>query len=180
VRAWQVALDSDQNPSVKHLGHLMGHTRDVNTVRFSPSGMSNESKLATTPTLITVHPSKSTGRLCAGQLLASAGVGGEMYLWKPSTGVQKVFGSEETDPGWKTSAALRSAVSQNMHSHHDPVFCVHCLPSLQAQLLLWKSPWTSITHASGATQMMYKTWLGHLILLHSCLDQSRTSASSGM
>jgi len=34
-----------------------------------------------------------------------------MYLWKPSTETQKVFGSEETDPGWKTSAALRSATA---------------------------------------------------------------------
>ncbi|DBB16492.1 hypothetical protein WJX82_009453 [Trebouxia sp. C0006] len=79
VKLWEVKLDSEQNPVVTHLGHLMGHTRAVNTVRFAPSG----------------------------QLLASAGVGGEMYLWKPSTETQKVFGSEETDPGWKTSAALR-------------------------------------------------------------------------
>ena len=57
---------------------------------------------------------KATLHACrgyAGQLLASAGVGGEMYLWKPSTETQKVFGSEETDPGWKTSAALRLATA---------------------------------------------------------------------
>ena len=34
----QVILDDDRNPSVEHIGHLAGHTRDVNSVRFSPTG----------------------------------------------------------------------------------------------------------------------------------------------
>lgn len=34
----QVNIDDDRNPSVEHIGHLAGHTRDVNSVRFSPTG----------------------------------------------------------------------------------------------------------------------------------------------
>ncbi|KAL3151977.1 hypothetical protein ABBQ32_001100 [Trebouxia sp. C0010 RCD-2024] len=75
----KVVHDKDQNTSVKHIGNLTGHTRDVNTVRFSPSG----------------------------DLLATAGVAGEMFLWKPSTETHKSFGSEESDSGWRSSAVLR-------------------------------------------------------------------------
>ena len=34
----QVILDENRSPSVEHIGHLAGHTRDVNSVRFSPTG----------------------------------------------------------------------------------------------------------------------------------------------
>ena len=44
----------------------------------------------------------------AGQYLASAGVGGEVYLWKPTTEVTQVFGSEDSNAGWRSAAALRS------------------------------------------------------------------------
>ena len=40
----QVELDAEQNPCVKHLGNLVGHTRDVNTVRFSPSGKCSQAQ----------------------------------------------------------------------------------------------------------------------------------------
>lgn len=45
--------------------------------------------------------------LAAGDLLATAGVAGEMFLWKPSTETHKSFGSEESDSGWRSSAVLR-------------------------------------------------------------------------
>ena len=48
--------------------------------------------------------------LAAGQLLASAGVAGEMFLWEPSAETQKSFGSE-SDAGWRSSAVLRLAVT---------------------------------------------------------------------
>ena len=47
----QVKLDGEQNPIVTHLGHLMGHTSDVNTVRFAPSGMAS-THIATSGMLI--------------------------------------------------------------------------------------------------------------------------------
>ena len=50
--------------------------------------------------------------LVAGHLLASGGVAGEMFLWKPSTETQQVFGAEESESGWRSSAVLRSAVNQ--------------------------------------------------------------------
>lgn len=102
-------LDKDQNTSVKHLGNLVGHTRDVNTVRFSPSG-NCKCRQHCLSQLTPALPVTCDHQYAAGQLLASGGVAGEMFLWKPSTETQKTFGSEESDAGWRSSAVLRLAI----------------------------------------------------------------------
>ncbi len=45
----------------------------------------------------------------AGEQLATAGDGGEVFLWKTSKGGTAAFGAEAgtADPGWKLSVSLR-------------------------------------------------------------------------
>ena len=105
LATWQVKADSALNPTVTHIGHLVGHSRDVNVLRFSPSGTSCHPVLQSSNQVANV--TFSAAAICSGQLLASAGVGGEMYLWKPTAEVQKVFGSEDSNAGWKRAAVLR-------------------------------------------------------------------------
>ena len=108
--------------------------------------------------------------LAAGQLLASAGVAGEMFLWKPSTETQKSFGSEESDAGWRSSAVLRLGVSY-------PVICQYglsrqmfvLLPGTLRQAAKLESASLTNLCVSEAMQVMCKTLLGHQIHLHSCL-----------
>lgn len=109
-----------------------------------------------------------------------------MYLWKPSTETQKVFGAEETDPGWKTSAALRSATAGKFcveelrmsHTGNAESLGTTCKPinvsppALTTVFIAFDVP--------GATQMMCKTWPGHLTHPHSYLAPLKTFASSGM
>ena len=102
--------DKEQNTSVKHLGNLVGHIRDVNTVRFSPSGNCRCRQLCLSQLTSALLVPATTNLLGAGQLLASGGVAGEMFLWKPSTETQKTFGSEESDAGWRSSDVLRLAI----------------------------------------------------------------------
>ena len=47
--------------------------------------------------------------LVAGEQLASAGDGGEVFLWKPGSAPTAVFGADEEapDPGWRISHSLR-------------------------------------------------------------------------
>ena len=108
--------------------------------------------------------------LAAGQLLASAGVAGEMFLWKPSTETQKSFGSEESDAGWRSSAVLRLGVSY-------PVICQYglsrqmfvLLPGTLRQAAKLESASLTNLCLSEAMQVMCKILLGHQIHLHSCL-----------
>ena len=38
VQVWEVSRDTDGQPAVQHLDTLVGHSRTVNVVRFSPGG----------------------------------------------------------------------------------------------------------------------------------------------
>ena len=50
-----------------------------------------------------------TGCAAAGEQLASAGDGGEVFLWKPGSAPTAAFGADEDvpDPGWRISQSLR-------------------------------------------------------------------------
>ncbi|KAK9907533.1 hypothetical protein WJX75_005474 [Coccomyxa subellipsoidea] len=86
----EVKLGQDEagDLNVTHEGSLGGHAKMVNCVRFSPSG----------------------------GLLATAGDGGEVFLWKPSTGGHAAFGTEPgaPDPGWKQSVSLRGGHAEDV------------------------------------------------------------------
>jgi len=93
VKTWRVANDETGYPTVEHVDSLVGHSKTVNCVRFSPDG----------------------------QTIASAADGGELMLWvatSPDEVSGKVAGNlvsdEEASAEYKRHAVLRGHVDDVM------------------------------------------------------------------
>ncbi|KAK9843501.1 hypothetical protein WJX81_006208 [Elliptochloris bilobata] len=101
IKLWQVHQLEDGSPAATHMSSLSGHAKTVNCVRFSPNG----------------------------SVLASAGDGGELLLWRPAASGAAAFGAEpgSSEPGWRATTSLRGG-------HSDDVFDLAWAPDASALL----------------------------------------------